>query len=342
AHTPPPLVVRPSVSYLTLEFTVPDLTEAGPRRYQTRLVGFDPDWRASSTTPSVRYTRLPPGNYVFQLKATDGQGRAATEIREMQITVSRPWYQQLWFFILCLFLASLLAYLVFQYQLRRKTKRLEAERKLMALELRSLRLQLNPHFLSNAMNAIRETIRQQRPALANEYLLDFNRLMRLFLESSRKRFTPLEEEVEMLRKYVRLEQLRFPNTFEVKFFIDPVLKSGMDEIPSLILQPIVENAIIHGLAPLKEGGGLLTISFNLEEPGSETIVCIITDNGIGRKLAAKSTARDPKHISRATEIINDRLRLIEQDPSLDIEITTDDLHPERERTGTVVRVRIVG
>ncbi|MEO0733780.1 MAG: histidine kinase, partial [Bacteroidota bacterium] len=203
-HHPPSLTLAPSVSYLTLEFTMPDFTAAGPIRYQTQLVGFDPGWRAPTTTPNVRYTRLPAGNYLFQLKATDGQGRESTILRQIQITVLRPWYQQLWFFLLVLFLAALATYLFFQYQLRRKTERMEAERRVLSLELRSLRQQLNPHFLSNAMNAIRETIRRKEPAKASEYLLDFNRLMRLFLESSRKRYTPLAEEVEMLRKYVKL------------------------------------------------------------------------------------------------------------------------------------------
>jgi LytS/YehU family sensor histidine kinase len=217
-------------------------------------------------------------------------------------------------------------------------EKMERERKVLSLELRSLRQQLNPHFISNAMNAIKEYIQRPNTEDSARYLTDFSLMMRSFLESSRRRFTPIADEVDMMKRYVSLEQLRYPGKFDVVFTIDPDLDPAMDEVPSLLLQPIIENAIEHGLRPLNSGG-YLRICFELDPDDDDVIICTVSDNGVGRKIAAMRS-KSPGHISRATAILEERQALLASDDEIKLSVLVTDLYPEREHTGTVVTVRI--
>ncbi len=327
-----------SVVYCAIDFTMPDYSRDGECWYQTKLEGLDPDWTNPTTSNSVRYTDLNPGTYTFKVRAYDKKGHQGQIDRSLQIVVLAPYYEQPWFRLLVVFLvftALLGIHLARMAWLRDK---MEGERKVQSLELKSLRQQLNPHFISNAMNAIKEYV--QRPDAENpaRYLTDFSLMMRRFLESSRHRFTSIAEEVEMLKRYVNLEQLRFPGKFDVVFNIDPALDPEMDEVPSLLLQPIIENAIEHGLRPLNFGGQL-RVDFKLDQNDDDVILCTVSDNGVGRKIAALRS-KSPGHISRATAILEERQALLASDDEIKLGVSVEDLHPDLEHTGTIVTIRI--
>lgn len=333
------LVIQPFVDNISVEFTLPGFFTTGENQYLTMLEGHDRDWRTPTTIASVEYPNLPPGNYLLKIRGINPEGCISSEATELAIYVKLPWYQRPWFVLSSLFLIVLGIASWHNARMKRLRKDYEAHRKLQELELRSLRQQLNPHFLSNAMNAIRDYIHQKNPEQAATYLTDFNRLMRLFLESSRNRFMAIGDEIEMLKKYITLEQLRFPGKFTAHFELDPDIDAEMDEIPSLLLQPIVENAINHGLFPLKNGGELsVKVAFISKE--TEAMMITIADNGIGRKNAAKRTKKTADHTSRSSEILWDRLKLLEADKSVDLEIQVDDLYPDRAHTGTKVTIKI--
>jgi hypothetical protein len=333
-----PLVLPSSVVYCTFDFTVPDFFADGDRTYQTFLEGFDPDWTGQTTVPFVRYTQLHPGAYTFHLKAYDGDGRKTAEMREITISVLKPWYQSYWFYAACLGVFGLLIYGIYHHRLNRLKAEMETTRRFQSLELRSLRQQLNPHFISNAMNAIREYIQREEADAAAKYLTDFSLMMRLFLESSRHRFTTVTDETDMLRRYINLEQLRFPGRFTYQITIDQDIDPDMDEVPSLLLQPIVENAINHGLRPLSNGGEL-NINFRLDSDGDDVLICTISDNGVGRKISALRETPSG-HVSRATQILADRQNLLAENDRIELSVNTADLYPERKHTGTEVTLRI--
>ena len=334
------IVLAPSVVYCVLEFAIPEYVARSAPRYQTRLRGFDPDWRPPTTENYVRYTDLDPGTYQLDVRGTDGERRSVDMANTLRLVVLVPFYKTWWFrLLLTLFIVGVVA-LVFTTRLRRLRATMEQERRLQNLELRSLRQQLNPHFISNALNAIREYIRREDAINPARYLTDFSRMMRLFMESSRRRFISVTDEVELLKRYVSLEQLRFPGKFTAEFVVDNKIDGRMEEIPSLLLQPIVENAIYHGLRPLPAGGHL-RVSIYLDADDPDIIVCEVSDNGVGHKIAARAP-RPPGHVSRATEIMQDRQTLLARNDEIDLQITTTDLHPDREHTGTVVTVRIAG
>ncbi|MTB51789.1 histidine kinase [Lewinella sp. W8] len=339
------LSIAPSVIYFTLELSLPDFRDPGEVSYQTRLRGYDPDWTPINDNPTVRYTRLPPGYYTFELRAFDARGQQAPEVISFPIRVRKHWTAEYWFYALLMVLAVLAATAYYRWKLREEKRKMAEkkahEQQVLELELRALRQQLNPHFLANAMYSIRRYILKKDRQVAADYLRDFTLLMRQFLESSRSRFTKIEIEVSMLKRYVRLEQLRHPGKFSFKLLLDPNIEPGYDDVPSLLMQPIVENAITHGLFNLPDTGEL-TIAIYRAREYEDMIVCTVTDNGIGRRAAEeiKQNSADKKHISRATQILKERQALLATDDTVTISLFTEDLYPDQEYTGTRVTLHI--
>lgn len=337
-HSDRPLVVPPEVPYFNLHYTIPDYTGPAAPLYETRLVGHDPLWRSPTTRNAVRYTRLPAGDYEFQLRAVDAHGRPSRRVATLGVVVLKPWYERTWFRLLFLGLIVLVVYYFIRRRIRTLQRANKAQRAMHQLEMRNLRQQLNPHFVSNAALAIRDFILKSNPTEAAGYLDDFTRLMRSFLEASRSHFVPLSREIDLLRRYVRLERIRFPDTFNFELEVDPDLDPEMEEVPSLLVQPIVENAINHGLVPLGRKG-LLRVSFLLAEGEDDVLLIRVSDTGIGRKAAA-ARPRKKSHVSRATQILEDRQALMAGSHGLNISVKTEDLYPGGVHTGTVVTLRL--
>lgn len=172
------------------------------------------------------------------------------------------------------------------------------------MEQRMLRLQMNPHFIFNALSSIQHYILQRNTAESVSYLSRFAKLMRQILEHSREEYITIAEETEMLKNYLEIQQLRFQHRFTYEIQIDPSLDAEEVRIPPLFAQPFVENAIEHGLQD-KETGGLLTIRFL---PEGQNIRLEVEDNGKGLQLGAEITG----HKSLATIITRDRLRIFEK------------------------------
>lgn len=193
-------------------------------------------------------------------------------------------------------------------------QRLEGERAKAALlqrakelEIQALRSQMNPHFIFNCLNAINYFILSHETEAASDYLTKFSRLMRMIMNHSRHSLITLGEEVEILELYLGMEVLRFKNAFDFRISIDETIDTDDVRIPPLLLQPFVENAIWHGLMH-KEERGLLSISMFVE---GDTLVCIIRDNGIGRRRAAQLKSKSAeKHKSMGLQITAERLALL--------------------------------
>ena len=212
------------------------------------------------------------------------------------------------------------------------------EQRFTELELKTVRLQLNPHFMFNALGAIQHYIDNNNKRLAINYLADFARLMRLFLESSKKRFVTLADELELIQLYVSLEQMRFEDKFDVDFRIDETIDPDTVELPSLLLQPFIENAINHGLYHKKEKG-LLSIGVQSED--NDHLQIIIEDDGIGRSRATEIKKQSlRKHKSRGTEIVLERLEALNASGEILLELSVDDAFVNQEDCGTRVTLSI--
>jgi PAS domain S-box-containing protein len=179
----------------------------------------------------------------------------------------------------------------------------EANRSKAELELRALQMQMNPHFIFNALNSIQSYILNQDTLTANLYLSKFSRLIRLFLDSSLSKFIPLSEELDLLTLYIELEKIRFENKFDFQILVEGSINKNI-EIPTMILQPFIENAINHGLR-YKKQKGLLTIRFYKEH---SYLICTVEDDGVGRKNAERIKGKSSKgYKSQGLKITTERL-----------------------------------
>jgi len=213
--------------------------------------------------------------------------------------------QQMLFVGLSALLLFGIAFLIYsRLQLK---KRLTLQRDLAEYEQKALHLQMNPHFVFNCLGSISSFIVQNGTDSAIKYLSKFSKLMRLTLEYSKESLIPIDKEIEGLQNYLELEQLRFNKMFDFEITKDPSIEDDM-AIPPLLLQPFVENAIIHGIVPKKVYGSI-NVDFTLAD---DKLVCTVTDNGIGinrsKKLKENSVT---VHKSMALEITRKRLEVIQ-------------------------------
>jgi tetratricopeptide (TPR) repeat protein len=175
------------------------------------------------------------------------------------------------------------------------------------LEMQALRAQMNPHFIFNCLNAINHFILKNETETASDYLTKFARLIRMVLQSSSHKYIPLHDELETLKLYIGMESVRFRNHFSYSIHCHPSVEIEMMQIPPMLLQPFVENAIWHGLMH-RTGGGKLTI--DIEEQGG-VLLCSIEDNGIGRRRAAELKSKSASFKkSMGVEITANRLQML--------------------------------
>jgi len=230
--------------------------------------------------------------------------------------------------ILLSLLVSGMAFLMYnRVQLK---KRLTLEKELAVYEQKALHLQMNPHFVFNCLGSISSFIVQNSTEAAIKYLAKFSKLMRLTLEYSKETLIPIDKEIESLENYLELEQLRFNNSFQFKINKSKEIEDDV-ALPPLLLQPFVENAIIHGMNP-KTKSGLITLDFYLE---NESLVCVVTDNGIGidrSKLMKESLVS--MHKSMALDITKKRLEMMQETTAKKAKVSIEQMEEEGKILGT--------
>lgn len=259
-------------------------------------------------------------------KTTYGIGQLATVFRQALQKNDSPKtfnratvYSFLLGLFFCIGIAAAILYLRFG--------RIKRTRQLAELKLKALRSQMNPHFLFNALGSIQSLIVRENNDTANRYLTDFSKLLRDVLDSSEKQLVPLSGELSRIRLYLQLEQLRTP--FETRITVDSSVDPELEEIPGMLLQPIVENAVIHGIVP--QGGGKIEISIYKKE---NTLYCEIADNGKGFEIRPENSGRFGL---RNTE---ERLRLLNKQYKASIGIVLKNRQDTEQQNGCRVIVSI--
>lgn len=215
-------------------------------------------------------------------------------------------------------------------------RNLEANKHTLQLELRSLRAQMNPHFIFNSLSSIHRFIWSNSQEEASDYLTKFSRLMRMILDNTQHTFISLNKEVESLRLYLDLERLRCNGVFDYHIRVSEEINDEEVMIPPMIIQPYVENAIWHGLVH-KSGKGVLDIDMMLK---GRTLVCIVADNGIGRKRAMEiKEKKGMSHRSMGMKVTEGRIDLIRKiNNSRETNVTITDLEDE---TGSAAGTQVV-
>ncbi|MBQ0735156.1 histidine kinase [Aquimarina celericrescens] len=237
--------------------------------------------------------------------------------------------------IIIYFLIGLTILLLFAaYLMYRNMKQQRYANNLLALK--SLRSQMNPHFIFNALNSVNTFIAASDERTANRYLTDFSVLMRAVLENSEQDFIPLEKEIELLQVYVQLEHFRFQDKFDYTIDVDPEINVSEYMIPPMLLQPYVENAVWHGLR-YKSEKGLLSIKF--KKIDSDKIEILIADNGIGRKKSQDlKTSNQKMQKSRGMGNIKKRIAILNKMYKDKVDVFISDLEDSTE--GTEVKLTL--
>ena len=332
--------IEPGKNVVDIQFQGLSYPTAQQLNYSYRLKGFQEEWIDIGKNNSVTLSGLSSGNYVFQVKA--GTISSTAPIKELKIYIPVPFFKKWWVVLFMFLMLGSLLYFIYQYRINKvkeeEKQKTKVNKKIAELELQALRSQMNPHFMFNSLNSIKNFILRSEPKQAAEYLSNFSHLIRMILQNSREKTISLQEELESLMLYIELEQLRFDEEFTLNCEIGEGVQMEQVLIPPMILQPYIENAIWHGLMH-KKGKGLLSLIF---QKCDGHICCIIQDNGVGREKAMELKNKSiRKYKSMGMGITRDRIELVNKMDSLGISVEIQDLTEAVDgQTGTKVIVRI--
>lgn len=284
----------------------------GEFRFRYRLIGLQDFWTdQKGNIGQVRFPSLQPGNYQFEIIAINEDGIESEKVAQLQFVILPPFWQTWWFRIGVLALLSLGVYLLVKKRTERAKKESEMEKALRNYQLAAIKAQMNPHFIFNVLNSIQRFIMLNDKMQANFYLGKFSDLIRIILSMSNEERVSLHDEIKALELYLELEALRFGEKFQYKLNIPQDLPLEELMIPSMLIQPYVENALKHGLFHLdKNREKMLQIRF-YEKADGDLLICEIEDNGIGRKRSEEINKLRPKlHKSFASTATQNRLKLL--------------------------------
>ena len=270
--------------------------------YKYRMKGVDKRWKYTSDN-KLQYTELRPGNYVFDVYSQLPEGTLSKTPASVAFTIKPPIWETWWFRIMAIVFGMMLLLGVFKWRIRGLERKRKIDLRLHELERKALRSQMNPHFIFNVLGAIQGYVSESDTHSSEIYLAKFARLIRLILENSRKTYVLLQAELDMLKNYLDMEKMRFRHKFEYHFEIGPEVDPEVIEVPSMLIQPYIENAVLHGMSPL-EGAGKIILKV---ERTNDTLVCTIDDNGSG--MRAKANDRSA-HRSFGMLITSERLKLL--------------------------------
>lgn len=280
------VILKAEDNFFSFGFSSLDFTNPHKSQFAYMLENYNNDWTyVDGTRNFAEYTKVSPGTYFFRVTGSNSDG--VWSDKEVMITVIvKPYWFQTWIFRLSLLLAFIVAiwysiyrrYRFLQKKHHADNKMLQIENQLLDIQQKALRLQMNPHFIFNSLNSIQSFILSKDIDQAVNYLSRFSQLMRMIMTNSTEAVIPLSNEILAVSHYLEIEKLRFDNKFSYQIYIAPEIDEEFTGVPPMIIQPYIENAIIHGLLH-KNSNGKIDIRFEKIE---QTIHCIITDDGIGR------------------------------------------------------------
>jgi tetratricopeptide (TPR) repeat protein len=252
--------------------------------------------------------------------------------KEQQITAESNRRQK---YVIYSLIAGLVLLIVAVFMMYKSNQQKKIANNLLALK--SLRSQMNPHFIFNALNSVNSFIAQSDERAANKYLTDFSNLMRSVLENSEKDFIPLAKEIELISLYLKLEHARFVEKFDYTFEVDEKVNIDAFNIPPMLLQPYIENAVWHGLRYKKEKG---LLAVNLQQKDSDILIITITDNGIGRKKSMElKTKNQLKQNSKGMSNVHSRIAILNDMYKDKLSVSVSDLLENGEGTKVVLELK---
>ena len=332
-------------NHVRVSFGTRSLISAEELKIWFRLNGNSDQWMSTKNN-FIEFVALSSNIYNLEIKAINEDGITSENIVSLSFEILQPWWRAIWFNVYLLSLAIiliiigvLLVIFLLKFRYKRKAKLVE---QINQLKLEALQNQMNPHFIFNALNAIQGFLGFNDEEKAMKYMSELGKLMRIIFEHSRMRMITLEQEIELLWSYIKLEEMRFGANFKINFIVDPILNLNKEyiKVPPLLIQPILENSFRHGLLHSKAASSI-SVEFKYE---NDFILCFIEDNGIGRLESKKINLWKRKdHVSTGIASAAERLHIIDKAKglfSIDIEDTCD-LNGKPNGTKTTIVLQIV-
>lgn len=292
---------------------------------------------------SLKLSSLATGEYFIQFKIENLE-KTNKNIIKYNFKIQKPFWEKTNFILLCIVLLGVLFYLLYQSKIKKieqknqiELNRITLENNLNQSKLTAIKSQMNPHFFYNALNTIQSYILSNDKKEAITYLNKFSSLTRIILELTERNYLSINEEIKTITLYLDLEKARFLNDFNYSIIVNKEIDTDLYKIPTMLLQPFIENAIKHGLLHLK-GNKILTVVF---QKNKNALEISIDDNGIGRKRSEELNASNRKdHISFATHAIDKRLEILNKNKTNKITIQYIDKLEFEESIGTTVLINI--
>lgn len=312
----------------------PDFTSQGKISYRYTIEGLSNGWQ-TSTSQKITFYSLPPGNYTFKVFGIGYNGKRSYAPTELHFEILPKFWQTWWFKTMIISLGAaalfILINLYFQKKRNKKLETLYYEKKIAELELQAIKAQINPHFIYNCLNSIQFLLYKKDYQETENYLETFAQMIRKTLHYSEKTFMPIKEEAEYLSLYLNMEKLRLKDLFDYNIILSKKVNENW-VVPSLLIQPFVENAIKHGIAGLTDRKGSILVSF--DHDGSSLCI-LIEDNGIGI-----GNGNQTKADSFGVKLSQKRIETFRQLFDTNILLEIYDLSEKEQRPGTQIKLYI--
>lgn len=320
-------------NFIGISYQSPYYGQTGKLMYQYKMDGIDKEWINDNILNFANYPDLKSGSYTFYTRASLDGIKWSPASSPLLVVIVPHWYQTSLFWILLITGLLSIAALLVRQRIRSIRQNAALKQKITETEIAALKAQMNPHFIFNCINSIDAFIHSNDKYNATLYLNKFAKLLRNILDSSKQNTVLLTKDIDTLKLYVELEELRHENKFKTSIIIDDALLNNDYKVPPLIVQPFVENAILHGLKNRLDNNGLLLIQINKT---GDKIEYGIKDNGIGRK-AAQAIIKN-KESSYGMQISFDRVKLFNNEDKPSVQI--NDLYKYEEAAGTEVKIQL--
>ncbi|MBL7828893.1 MAG: histidine kinase [Saprospiraceae bacterium] len=337
--------LKPGENVVQFNFTAADLEAFGKTQFKYRLEGLSENWIDAGKSQSAIFVQLPAGEYLFRVRPKEA-GENERYDSSLKIVITDFLWQRKWFQIAGVTIFILLGFLIFfkwksqQHRLtvsmlERAQALVEFKLKTTESEMKALRAQMNPHFIFNSLNSINAYILKNLPAQASSYLNTFSELMRRVLDNSANDSVSLEEELLLMEAYLQAESMRLDNKLSYSIEVDDRIDTSYIEVPSMILQPFLENSIWHGISPKPTRGHIMIKAVST----TDGLYLSVEDNGIGREQARSLRANQANgHHSKGLKLTTERVALYDFKYGTVTSIKTIDLNKP---SGTRVEITII-